>query len=366
MSSALVNCYNRGCGQKFDPTNNTEDTCIHHPGVPFFHDAYKGWTCCNKKSVDFTEFLNIKGCTQAKHSNQKPPEPEKPKQDLIMDEEPPAPKIPEPIKSTLQRPPWESPMTTMEPIVAPAFKKQIDELPVGPDAAKKQATDPTEIKPGTACKNGGCTYSYEGTKSDSKPCVYHPGVPVFHEGLKFWSCCQRRTSDFTAFMNQAGCETGNHKWTMDEEESKAVKCRMDWHQTATQVVVTVYAKMYHYQRSVVRLNPIRLSMCLVFPQQNNHEYNVDLELRGVVDVAKSKVQMFGTKVEVTLIKAEPGSWAKLDFPREKKATATEIQRQLQEQQQKAAAEQEDGGDDSDVDLNDIEPTFRMASLKEVK
>lgn len=362
--SVLVNCYNRGCGQKFDPNNNFEDSCVHHPGVPFFHDAYKGWSCCNKKSVDFTEFLNIKGCTQAKHSDQKPPEPEKPKQDLVIDEEPPAPKIPDPIRSTLQRPPWESPMTTLEPTVAPAFKKQIDELPVSPAVTKKASSDPADVKPGTACKNGGCTYSFEGSKNDSKPCVYHPGVPIFHEGLKFWSCCQKRTSDFTAFMNQVGCETGNHKWISDDEESKTVKCRMDWHQTAAQVVVTVYAKMYDYRKSVVQLNPIRLAINLVFPQQNNHEYNVDLELRGVVDVARSKVQMFGTKVEVTLIKAESGSWAKLDFPREKKPTAAELfQRQLEEQKQKAD-QQED--DDSDVDLNDIEPTLRMASLKEVK
>lgn len=45
------------------------DECCHHPGAPVFHDAYKGWSCCNKKSVDFTEFLNIKGCTMSKHSN---------------------------------------------------------------------------------------------------------------------------------------------------------------------------------------------------------------------------------------------------------------------------------------------------------
>ncbi|XP_062533753.1 cysteine and histidine-rich domain-containing protein morgana [Armigeres subalbatus] len=360
---ALINCYNRGCGQKFDPSDNTADTCIHHPGVPFFHDAYKGWSCCNKKSVDFTEFLNIKGCTQGKHSNEKPPEPEKSSDKDVVYDEPPPQKIPEPIRTTLQRPPWESPLITMVPIVAPAFKNQIDNLPVGPAVVKK-ISDPTEIQPGTACKHGGCTYSFEGTKNDEKPCVFHPGVPIFHEGLKFWSCCQKRTSDFTAFMNQVGCETGNHKWTSDEEESKAVKCRMDWHQTATQVVVTVYAKMYHYQQSVVRLNPIRLSMCLVFPQQNNHEYNVDLELRGVVDVAQSKVHMFGTKVEVTLIKAEPGTWAKLDFPREKKPTAEEVERQLQEQQ-KAAASQDDS-DESDVDLDSIEPSFSRASLKEVK
>lgn len=360
----LLNCYNRGCGQKFDPNNNTDESCIHHPGVPFFHDAYKGWSCCNKKSVDFTEFLNIKGCTQAKHSNEKPPEPEKPagSQEVVIDEPPPQ-KVPAPIRPTMQRPAWESPLTTMEPIVAPAFKKQIDELPTAPAAVKKATTDPAEVQPGTICKHGGCNYAYEGNKNDEKPCVYHPGVPIFHEGLKFWSCCQKRTSDFTAFMNQVGCETGCHKWTSDEDESKAIKCRLDWHQTATQVVVTVYAKMYHYRKSLVRLNPIRLAMCLVFPQQNNQEYNIDLELRGLVDVGKSKVQMFGTKVEVTLVKAEPGSWPKLDFPREKKPTPEQIRQQLLEQQ-KAAEQQSDS--DSDVDLDDIEPVFRSARIQEVK
>jgi hypothetical protein len=38
------------------------DSCTFHPGAPFFHDAYKGWSCCKKKCTDFTEFLNIKVC----------------------------------------------------------------------------------------------------------------------------------------------------------------------------------------------------------------------------------------------------------------------------------------------------------------
>lgn len=46
-----------------------------------FHDALKGWSCCNKKSTDFTQFLSIPGCTRSKHSNEKPPEPEKPARD---------------------------------------------------------------------------------------------------------------------------------------------------------------------------------------------------------------------------------------------------------------------------------------------
>lgn len=42
-----------------------------------FHDALKGWSCCSRRSTDFTEFLNIPGCTNGRHSNEKPPEPEK-------------------------------------------------------------------------------------------------------------------------------------------------------------------------------------------------------------------------------------------------------------------------------------------------
>jgi len=51
--------------------------CQHHPGVPVFHDALKGWSCCSRRSTDFTEFLNIPGCANGRHSSEKPPEPEK-------------------------------------------------------------------------------------------------------------------------------------------------------------------------------------------------------------------------------------------------------------------------------------------------
>ncbi|TSK67208.1 Cysteine and histidine-rich domain-containing protein 1 [Bagarius yarrelli] len=53
-------CYNKGCGQRFDPDNNPEDACTFHPGVPVFHDA-------------------LKGCTKGRHNQEKPPEPVKPK-----------------------------------------------------------------------------------------------------------------------------------------------------------------------------------------------------------------------------------------------------------------------------------------------
>lgn len=186
-----------------------KDACRHHPGVPYFHDAYKGWSCCKKKSVDFTEFLNIKGCELSKHSNEKPIEPEKPEQ-KIVEEEPPK-EIREPVKSsTLVRPPYDSPMTTIVPVVAPALKQAIDSLVIS--SVKRDASPDSAIAVGTTCKYGGCGATYESPASDDTECNYHPGVPVFHEGLKYWSCCTKRTTDFAAFMSQKGCAYGKHKW----------------------------------------------------------------------------------------------------------------------------------------------------------
>ncbi|VDQ17978.1 unnamed protein product [Trichobilharzia regenti] len=80
--SELVLCYNKGCAQKFNPEENKEGNTPsgchkYHPGEPIFHDAKKKWSCCNKYSTDFSEFLSIKGCTVGKHSNTRPEEPVK-------------------------------------------------------------------------------------------------------------------------------------------------------------------------------------------------------------------------------------------------------------------------------------------------
>ena len=39
---------------------------------------------------------------------------------------------------------------------------------------------------------------------------YHAIVPTCR--YKFWTCCQRRTSDFNEFLKQEGCTTGDHVW----------------------------------------------------------------------------------------------------------------------------------------------------------
>ncbi|KAJ8919102.1 hypothetical protein NQ315_012087 [Exocentrus adspersus] len=302
-----LQCYNRGCGQKYDANNNNEDSCRHHPGQPVFHDAYKGWSCCNKKCTDFTEFLNIKGCALSKHSNIKPPEPEKPVAKEINNAE--VVDVKPLVRKSLERPPFDSPLVTMKPEIAPSLNQMIN----ANEMKEVQEKGSDEIVIGTSCKNGGCKETYSGPEINETACIHHPGVPIFHEGLKYWSCCQKKTTDFNSFLGQVGCERGTHVWRKDEID-KNVQCRWDFHQTGSYVVVAIYAKQYSPTESFVKLNPVRLYANLIFPQQSNASFVLDVELRGIVDVAASQVSMLGTKVEIKLKKAEPGSWTKLGDP----------------------------------------------------
>ncbi|KZC15182.1 PREDICTED: cysteine and histidine-rich domain-containing protein [Dufourea novaeangliae] len=321
QEATLLLCYNRGCLKKFDPNDNKEDDCVHHPGHPVFHDAYKGWSCCNKKCIDFTEFLNIKGCTKSCHSNIKPPEPKKPAVDKS--------KANEIIEITvkplnngpmLKRPPFNTPQITLTPTISPTLLEQIKGL----KALELESESETEVKIGQSCRNSACEATYNGPESNNEVCNHHPGAPIFHEGMKYWSCCQKKTTDFSTFLKQPGCTQGKHTW-ISKDAGKKKECRLDWHQTGTFIVVSIFAKKYVPDFSTVKLNPIRLSVDLSFAEDNSR-YSCDLELKGVVDIAQSSVAMLPTKVEIKLKKAEPGSWAKLCFPREDKTETEENSR----------------------------------------
>ncbi|KAJ7043183.1 hypothetical protein C8F04DRAFT_1073915 [Mycena alexandri] len=62
------------------------------------------------------------------------------------------------------------------------------------------------------CTRKGCgrEFSEDGAES----CTFHPGAPVFHEGLKSWSCCSevyKPVLDFDEFMKIPGCtQTERH------------------------------------------------------------------------------------------------------------------------------------------------------------
>lgn len=74
----------------------------------------------------------------------------------------------------------------------------------------------------------------------------------------------------------------------------------------------------------------------------------------IINVSKATVQMLGSKIEITLPKAEPGHWASLEFPKAAKAPEkpTEQIEKIEEIKPTAAANNDDN--DSDVDLDDLQ------------
>ena len=59
----------------------------------------------------------------------------------------------------------------------------------------------------------------------------------------------------------------------------------------------------------------RLAIHLVFPADSDNTFDLDIELKGVVEVETTTANMFGTKLEIKMKKAESVSWAKLDIPK---------------------------------------------------
>lgn len=125
--------------------------------------------------------------------------------------------------------------------------------------------------------------------------------------MKYWSCCKRKTSDFNTFLSQEGCTKGTHLWRKKDavgvpawqqvicaglhkgnspvtpssgvcwqrlkswiwtfvlyenslQGKKVVPCRFDWHQTGTQVIISIYAKNAVPELSYVDANSTTVSL----------------------------------------------------------------------------------------------------------
>ncbi|XP_060872749.1 cysteine and histidine-rich domain-containing protein morgana-like isoform X2 [Metopolophium dirhodum] len=146
------------------------------------------------------------------------------------------------------------------------------------------------------CYNHGCaeqfdqannTEGYEGAEIIS--CDHHPSTLIFHEGMKYWSRCKKKMSDFHAFSEQIGCFQRKHCWIND------------WHQSGPWVVISIFAKKYDPNNSFVKLSPVKLSVELYSPF-DNYVFSKNMELYGIVDVNASCVSMLPIKVEIKLKK----------------------------------------------------------------
>lgn len=311
-----VSCYNKACskGGTYTEGDNGPDSCQHHPGHPVFHEGYKYWSCCTKKTSDFTEFLNTPGCAKGEHNPVKPPEPEKKKPDVIPDDDQPklmkqaAPDV------VFERPSSDAPKSDLKKIINGLLRTEIDKYKTKlSEELANRDVDSNEIRVGAPCKHNACDAKYLSEESSNTPCVYHPGTPVFHEGYKFWSCCSKRTSDFDEFLKQVGCETGRHEWTRPSEVlQKKSTCRYDWHQTGKFTTITIYSKMPDPESCVVKVNATSVSIFVAF-NGGIHTFELDLVLDGVIVPEESSVEYMKSKVEIKMRKRDAFRWPRLEY-----------------------------------------------------
>uniref|UniRef100_A0A914ENT1 Cysteine and histidine-rich domain-containing protein n=1 Tax=Acrobeloides nanus TaxID=290746 RepID=A0A914ENT1_9BILA len=305
----LLQCYNKGCMQKFDPEENHKDACLYHPGPHYFHDAYKIWECCNRKSTDFNTWLSYKGCTKGSHNPEKPADilkvsavkeirPENPEDVIVWNG----------LNKPAERNGVEArKMIGLKMETTDAARKSID--------AFKQTTsaDPTDgvLVSGAKCKNSGCNDTYNGPESNSIPCMHHPGTAVFHEGMKYWSCCERKTSDFSNFLDQSGCTKGQHNWCKNE---RVDKIREDFFQDTRsgQIHVNIYCKGALPDQCKFESNGLYLQATVVHGF-GNKETVLNYDLWGEIEADKSKVVIGERKVEMVLSKKEPIGWPRLTY-----------------------------------------------------
>lgn len=172
----------------------------------------KGWSCCNKRVVDFDEFLAIPGCTFGKHTT------EKQSQEIASTQPKQESNVAAPTevnKDGVEVYGESKPVASIQPAAA-----QPIETPQAAPAAKKEEPEEEDdeslpVSAGTICKRKSCGVAYKdnatsrGDGAEAK-CRYHPGQPIFHEGSKGWSCCKRRVLEFDEFLKIPGCKEGKH------------------------------------------------------------------------------------------------------------------------------------------------------------
>ncbi|KAL2260765.1 hypothetical protein VTK26DRAFT_5140 [Humicola hyalothermophila] len=293
-------CVHQGCGKTYtDP----DEVCRYHPGPPIFHEGQKGWKCCKPRVLTFEEFMAIEPCTEGKHSTTDlPPKIEKKEADPALAD-----------AANLPPPPPRAPITAPQHIPTPP-----------PPAPESEDDDETiEIPDGQVCRRKACGATYKkGSSREGEKCVHHPGVPIFHEGSKGYTCCKRRVLEFDQFMKIEGCKTKDrHLFVGSGKKETAGKgagpggeelletVRHDFYQTQTSVIASFFLKKIDKDAAKVEFR--ERDLVLDLPTTDTpvpKRYKAQVPLYGLVDPAKSTFKILGTKLEVSLAKADGSSW----------------------------------------------------------
>lgn len=316
----MPKCANKGCGKEYEQENNTDASCRYHPGNPIFHEGLKSWSCCsdtNRPVLDFESFMAISGCTKGRHAEPKPKE-------EIPSSQPVSAASSSTVAAVRVNVAEDGTETFSTASANPTIVPQtalVSNTSQAPSAPIEEEDDPSiEVSVGTPCRRRGCSAKFIsqeesrlGDKENSL-CVYHPSPPIFHEGSKGYLCCKRRVLEFDEFLKIKGCKTGKHVFAtkIDKESTTEdlVDCRIDHYQTPSQVHVSVFAKQTDKVASKVELGEDKVSLDLLMPGRKRFKRTIDLY--GPIDPTTSKYTLLGTKVELTLTKADKRSWPILE------------------------------------------------------
>jgi len=159
------------------------------------------------------------------------------------------------------------------------------------------------ITVGTSCLHKSCNYKYLDDSSKTVECIYHPGIPLFHEGSKGWSCCKRKVLEFEEFMKIEGCKTGKHRFVPPpKNKEEQLQCRYEWYQLPSNVMVVVYAKEFSKEDSKIEFSSQTVSIDIKF--NDSRRFSKIIQLCGEIVPNQSKATFLSMKVEISLKKKQ--------------------------------------------------------------
>lgn len=90
-----------------------------------------------------------------------------------------------------------------------------------------------------------------------------------------------------------------------------IKIRDDWYQSNDNVTITIYAKNVKEDRFQIQFQ--KRSVAVTFPSSASSEYSYNLDpLYSEIDTEQSSYKLYGTKVEIYLVKKTTTKWPTLE------------------------------------------------------
>lgn len=320
-------CVHEGCGKKF--TDPSDPPCVYHPGPPEFHEGQKGWKCCKPRVLTFDEFLAIPPCTTGQHSavDDGPKVEFSDTSQIGQNEVLPKEEDVRKVKPLSER--------AKESLAAGVAQAQAigtprSNTPQPGQVLEEDSDDEADDVPaGKPCKRKMCDATSTGgkrTRSEEK-CIFHPGLPIFHEGSKGYTCCKRRVLEFDEFMKIKGCKereghcfVGKREKAREAEkrqaqadgtagEEKVEEVRQDYYQTPTSVIVSFFLKKIRKEDAKVEFGVDGDNngyVDLDLPTADNKRFTQRVVFWSEIDPEKSTSKVMGTKLELTVAKRGDG------------------------------------------------------------